>query len=328
MSRVVYVQDPIWGLIEIPDLCLKFVNTPEFQRLKRIRQLGMTPEVFPSGIHTRAEHCLGTMYISGLAFESLLKNSDRIWGQYIQYKPLIQIAALLHDLGHGAFSHIFEEAMKIRNIMFCHEQHSSYLINRANKRIGVLNEEELQIVKNMILGKCMDDLPPFLFQIVANKESGLDTDKMDYLLRDSYHIGKKSISVDYIIKHARVDEYGNISYSAKSISEIRTLFAFRKQMYETVYYHPTVKKLDKIMICALLQIPIDTSDPDCFFKLDDYSVMYKIRYELKHELIDCLDNRKIMHQCEKCPKVKLIRTAKLSGDVDDDPLNHIRFYES
>ncbi len=326
-NKTVYVQDPVYGLIEIVDLCIKFIDTPEFQRLKRIRQLGMTPEVFPSGTHSRFEHSLGVMHIAGVFFDYMMKNSEEKWQEFEQYKILVMLAGLLHDLGHGPFSHVFQEAMKIRNQAFCHEEHSGYLIDRINDRLNLLAEGEVDIIKHMIRGKRMDGLPPFLFQIVANKDSGLDVDKMDYLRRDAYHIGKTSISIDYIIKHTRVDRYGELSYSFKTAVDIRTLFANRKQMYETVYYHKTVKKIDKIMVCALCQLDIDFEDPDCFFKLDDYTVMHILRYEMQHDVVNCLNSREFEHGCEKCPGVQLVRVAKLSGDVDGDPLQYIRFYE-
>ena len=327
-AKINYFQDPIYNGIEVPELCLKFINTMEFQRLKRVKQLGMTYEVYPSGIHTRAEHSLGVMHISGVFYDSLIRNSSQEWSCYHEYKILIQLAGLLHDIGHGPFSHIFEEAMKIRNISFCHEHHSLYIINRINKRLGLLSEEQVEIIGNMILGKRMDNLPAFLFQIVANKDSGLDTDKMDYLRRDAYHIGKNSINIDYIIRCAQIDPTGEVSYLSKAEDDIRTLFANRKNMYKTVYFHNTVKKIDRIMVCALGQLDIDTNDPDCFLKLDDFSTMYKLRYVLEHDVINCLDNRELNHNCEKCPKVKLVRVAKLSSDVDGDPLRYIRFYDN
>lgn len=322
-----FIQDAIYGLMEIPKECIRFINTQEFQRLKRIKQLGNAFEVYPSGTHTRAEHCLGVMHISGMFYETLIKNSADSHSDMIKYKRLIQLAGLLHDLGHGPKSHLFEEAMKIRNIAFSHEEYSIYLINRINARINLLTEEDVLIIKNMILGKKMDSYPSYLFEIVANKDSGLDTDKMDYLVRDAYHIGKSTISVDYILKHCRIDKYGHVSYSDKTVADIRTLFTNRKLMYEQVYFHKTVVKIDKMWICAICQLDVDTANPDFFLGMDDITLEYQARYIMKHDIIKCLNNRRLKHHCKKCPDVTLRRVAKLSGDTDDDPLLYIRFYD-
>jgi len=322
-----YIKDPIYGLIKVSEICKKFIDTPEFQRLKRVRQLGMTPEVFPSGVHSRAEHCLGVMHISGEYFRYLIINSDEKWKKYSIYQSIIEIAGLLHDIGHGPKSHLFEEAMKIRDIKFSHEEFSAQLIERINNRLNILNDEEVMLIKNIILGKKVENYPPFLFEIVSNKDSGLDTDKMDYLRRDAWHLGMPVISVDYIIKHCKIDKYGHVSYSEKTINDIRAIFTTRKNMFQQVYFHKTVAKIDKMMICAICQIPIDENDPDIFLKLDDGYLEYLIRYELKHDIIRCLDNRELDHNCPECPGIKLKRTAKLSGDTDDDPLLYVRFYD-
>jgi HD superfamily phosphohydrolase len=322
------IQDAIYGLMDVSDICVSFMNTREFQRLKRIKQLGNVPEVYPSGTHTRAEHCLGVMHISGVFYDSLMKNSDIKWRAFEQFKPLIQLAGLLHDIGHGPKSHLFEEAMKIRNIAFCHEEYSVYLINRINSRLSILSKGDVDLIKSMIFGKKIEGYPAFLFEIVANKDSGLDTDKMDYLVRDAYHIGKSTISVDYIIKHNKIDKYGHVCYSDKAMTDIRTLFANRKLMYEQVYFHKTVVRIDKMWICAMCQLQIDFDNPDCFLELDDSVLDYLVRNVLKHDVIRCLDDRDLTHQCDECPGITLRRVAKLSGDTDDDPLLYIRFYES
>lgn len=324
---VSYVQDPIYGLIEVSPICMKFIDTPEFQRLKRIKQLGMTPEVFPSGVHTRFEHSLGVMHLTGDMFSNLLGNSSKKFKKFKKFKPLIELAGLLHDIGHCAFSHLFEEALKIKGVKFCHELHSIYLIGKINERLNLLSEEELMIIEAMIIGKRIPNYPPFLFEIVANKDSGLDTDKMDYLKRDAFHIGKPQITIDYIIKHCRIDKTKHVSFYYKTEEDINAVFLTRRNMYAQVYFHKTVARIDKMMICALMQLPIDHSNMDNYVDVDDSFVWYHIRHVMKHDVIRCLDGRELDHKCDMCPDVHLKRVAKLSSDTDDNPLLFVRFYK-
>ncbi len=320
------IFDPIYGQIQVSGLCAAFIRTGEFQRLRRIMQLGNTSEVFPSGVLTRAEHSIGVMHICGVIFNNMVNNSPGR-EKLIKYLPLIQLSGLLHDIGHGPKSHLFEEARKIMGMPFSHEEHSIYLIERINQRLNLLNEEQMEIITCMILGKKIEGYPPCLFEIVANKDSGLDGDKMDYLQRDAYHLGITSIDVEPIIKNCCIDDDGHITYSEAIKENIRELFKFRKLMYAKVYFDETVAKIDRMWICAICQLEIDTEDPDAFFKLDDSVLYYRIKNEIQHDVIKCLDNGITSHSCEKCPKSPLKRVAKLSSDTDDDPVYHVRFYE-
>ncbi len=318
------IRDPIYGMINIPDLCWAFIKTPEFQRLRRVMQLGNTSYVFPSGVHTRYEHCIGVMHICGEIFKNLVLDSP--YDKQIEYLPLVQLAGLLHDLGHGPKSHLFEEVMKLSDIPFSHEEHTIYLLEKINLRLKLLTEEQEEVVASIILGRSLEDYMPFIFEIIANKKSGLDGDKMDYLQRDAHHLGLPVISVSNIIKQCRIDDEGHISYSEEVKDDIRALFEKRKEMYQNVYFDKTVAKIDRMWICAISQLEIDPNDLDEFIQLDDYELYHKVKHELKHDIINCLENGNNLHECEKCPKVMLKRVAKLSGNTNDDPIIHIRFY--
>ena len=334
-SKDIFMQDAIYKLMLVPSYCLAFIDTPEFQRLRRVKQLGMTEYAFHTGTHSRFEHCIGVMHLGGVFFDNLIRNSAPEYKKFADYKKLIQIAGLLHDLGHGPKSHLFEEALKIKGIKFCHENQSIRLVKKINSRLNILTDEELSIVEAMILGKKLDGYPPFLFEIIANKDSGLDVDKFDYLKRDAMHTGKSQMTDDYIIKHCKIDRNMHVSYYVKAEEEIKTVFLTRRNMYAHMYFHKTVAKVDKMMICALMQMTFDVDDLDEYIKYDDSYLDYHIRHILKHDLVRCLDNiqsdgnsiRKFDHKCDKCPDVRLNRVAKLSGDTDEDPLLFIRFYD-
>lgn len=319
------VRDPIYGLITVSNLCRAFMNTGEFQRLRRVMQLGNTSYVFPSGVLTRYEHSIGVMHICGEIFKNLVANSP--YEDQMQYLPLVQLAGLLHDIGHGPKSHLFEEVMKMSGTPFSHDEHSIYMLERMNSRLNLLTEEQEEIVTSIILGRKLEGYAPLIFEIVANKNSGLDGDKMDYLQRDAYHLGLPVISVESIIKNCRVDDEGHISYSETVRDDIRALFEKRRDMYRDVYFDKTVAKIDRMWVCAMSQLNIDPDDMDAFVQLDDYELYHKVKHELKHDIIKCLESGVYVHNCEKCPKATLVRVPKLSSDTDDDPLIHIRFYK-
>ncbi len=319
------IRDPIYGLINIPDLCWAFINTPEFQRLRRVMQLGNTSYVFPSGVLTRYEHSILVMHICGEIFINLVKGSPH--EDQMEYLPLVQLAALLHDLGHGPKSHLFEEVMKIIGVKFSHEDQTTKLLERLNSRLALLTEEQEEIVKAIISGVKLEGYLPFIFEIVANKDSGLDGDKMAYLQTDAYHLGLPVISVTSIIKNCRIDEEGHVSYSEEVRGDIRALFERRREMYKNVYFDQTVARIDRMWICAMAQLEVNTENLDEFIQMDDYELYHKVKHEMKHDIITCLENGIYTHSCDKCPNVVLKRVAKLSSDTNDDPLLHIRFYK-
>lgn len=325
--KKVCITDPIYGFIDIPPYCMQYIDTPTFQRLRRIKQLGMVEYIFPSATNTRFEHCIGVMHISSVFFTNLIGEIPE-YQMYKPYKKYIEIAGLLHDLGHGPKSHLFEEAQKFKGVKFCHEEQGIKLLKMINDDVpDPLNPEELELVINIMLGIPLNNYPPFLFEIVNNKDSGLDTDKMDYLKRDAYFTNRNTIDINYIIRKTRIDKNGHVSYYYKTRENITGLFIMRKNMYKSVYFHETVAKIDKIMLCALLQLNFDVNDLEKYITYDDEYIGFMIRHKLQHDVIKCLDNRDLNHICDKCPDVRLERTAKLSSNTDDDPLLHIRFYD-
>jgi HD superfamily phosphohydrolase len=139
------IKDCIYGFIELPDLCREFIDTPEFKRLHRIKQLGLAYTVYPSAVHTRFEHCLGVMHLTGKVIEQICDNVD------IRTKELIQLGGLLHDVGHVASSHLFdyilEEENKLPEHLQTHEERSILILKKINERKKLLTEREEEIIK-------------------------------------------------------------------------------------------------------------------------------------------------------------------------------------
>jgi HD superfamily phosphohydrolase len=318
------------GMVVVDDVVRKFIDTFEFQALREKAQLGNCKYVFPSGSHFRAEHSFGVMEITRRIFEVISKarNFDN---EFVKYRTYLLIGALYHDIGHGPYSHVFDEYLKGKGVRNTHEMRSVMILKRVNKRLGVFGEDEIEIISNIILGEYLKGHPPFVFEIVNGKQiGGFDADKLDYIPRDQHKVGMSMRSIDYIIANMTLDRDLHIAFYLKAYNEIEMLFKDRKHMYATVYYHEAVKDIDKLLICALYDSGIaemmsgnESEYMDQFLQLNDHTIK---NYISKDHDYSRLYERNFKHKCDKCPP-KLIRVAKLSGDTDGNPMDYIRFIE-
>jgi HD superfamily phosphohydrolase len=220
------VNDPIYGFITIPDgIIFKLVEHPYFQRLRRIQQLGITSLVYPGAIHTRFHHALGAMHLMTNAIETLRSKGIEITDNEAESA---QIAILLHDIGHGPFSHILEHSI-VKGIS--HEDISAMLMERLNKEF----KGKLTLAIKIFRGEYHKK---FLHQLVSSQ---LDVDRLDYLTRDTFFTGVSEgvIGYDRIIKMLTVAD-GNLVVEAKGIYSIEKFIIARRLMYWQVYLHKTV----------------------------------------------------------------------------------------
>lgn len=299
------IKDCIYGHITLPLLCEQFIDTPEFQRLRRVKQLGLAQYAFPSAVHTRFEHSIGVMHLTGKVIDQISK----IYHVDQRTKELVQLAGLYHDIGHFAFSHLFDtflESFDIDQGIFSlkkHEDRSIYFLNRVNNRLQLLFPEEVTFVSACIQGEYLIGYPPFLFEIVSDKTCGLDVDRQDYINRDANRCGFPSFQSDYIIYNTVLTHDNHLAYRKKTTQDIKDFFLARKRMYVNVYYHHTVQKIDKIVLCMLKRLG------EKVFQFgettDDYNIenLLRMSEETKHmmEMIDCRD---FSHSCDVC-NVKL-----------------------
>ncbi|MBQ1522437.1 MAG: HD domain-containing protein, partial [Erysipelotrichaceae bacterium] len=239
------IRDPIHGYIHINDeLIWSLINTREFQRLRRIRQLGSTSVVFPSGTHTRHLHSLGCYEVARRMLEEV-KNLGECLNE--REKRAALAAALLHDIGHAPFSHSFEAILKCR-----HEFYTVQIIRGPSEVNDVLNsvddsfaEEVAQILEHSHPNK-------ILSQIISSQ---LDADRLDYLLRDSYCTGTiyGKVDLDRILRTMRVRD-NVLAVKQSSIYTVENYIMSRYHMYWQVYYHPTSRSFDSILKSLFLRL--------------------------------------------------------------------------
>ncbi|XP_059905177.1 deoxynucleoside triphosphate triphosphohydrolase SAMHD1-like [Gadus macrocephalus] len=275
-------NDPIHGHIELHPLLVKIIDTPQFQRLRNIKQLGGVYYVFPGASHNRFEHSIGVGYLAGKLAKSLQKKQPEL---NINESDIlcVQIAGLCHDLGHGPFSHLFDrmfipEARKRQGqdkkkwtheqaslTMFDHLIEKNVLELEKVKDWQVLSKEK-DFIKELIVGKQADADQPkrmvpykdksFLYDIVANKTNGIDVDKFDYFARDCHHLGiKNNFDHDRFIKFARVfkvDGEKHICASDKEVGNLYDFFHTRNSLHRRAYQHKVTNIVETMITEAFV----------------------------------------------------------------------------
>ena len=314
MNKRKIINDPIYGFISIQDdLIYDLINHPYMQRLRRIKQLGMTNLVYPGALHTRFHHALGAMWLMTEAIKVLQLKGVSISKDEEQ---AVIIAILLHDIGHGPFSHALEHSI-VHGIS--HEDISTLLMTRLNEEFKGKLTLAITIFKNKYSKK-------FLHQLVSGQ---LDMDRLDYLKRDSFYTGVSEgvISSDRIIKMLNVVN-NQLVIEEKGIYSIEKFIIARRLMYWQVYLHKTVLSAENMLVKILqrakelanqgkslfcspalhyfLYNNFSTKDfiknhhhVEQFSKLDDYDIFGAIKVWVDHEdkvlsyLCASLINRKL-----------------------------------
>ncbi|MEE1946475.1 HD domain-containing protein [Pedobacter sp. KR3-3] len=237
MNKKKIINDPVYGFISIPSaLIYDLISHPYFQRLRYIKQLGMTHLVYPGALHTRFHHALGAMHLMGLAIEVLRSKGHHISAEE---EEAATIAILLHDIGHGPFSHALEHTL-ITGVM--HEDISMLMMDQLNEEF----EGRLTTAINIFRGNYHRR---FFCQLISGQ---LDLDRMDYLNRDSFFTGVSEgvISFDRIIKMFNVVD-DQLVIEEKGIYSIEKFLIARRLMYWQVYLHKTVIAGEQLLVKIL-----------------------------------------------------------------------------
>jgi len=231
------INDPIYGFVTIPnELIYDLINHPYFQRLRRIKQLGLTNLVYPGALHTRFHHAIGAMHLMQEAVLNLKQKKVVITDEE---ENAVLIAILLHDIGHGPYSHALEHSIVIG---INHEAISSLLMDKLNNEFKGKLSLAIKIFNNRYKKQ-------FLHQLVSSQ---LDMDRLDYLKRDSFFTGVSEgvISSDRIIKMLNVVN-NELVVEYKAIYSIEKFLIARRLMYWQVYLHKTVLSAETLLVNIL-----------------------------------------------------------------------------
>ncbi|XP_021842910.1 uncharacterized protein [Spinacia oleracea] len=273
-----HVKDNVHGFIQLDPLALKFIDTEQFQRLRDLKQLG--------AVHSRFEHSIGVYHLAGEAVNELKRYQGSELGIENFDIQAVKIAGLLHDVGHGPFSHMFESGFLPKVLgggaKWSHEDMSERLVDyMVDEHHIEMEDAMLKKVKGMIVASTEHGSAyrvkdkRFLYDIVANGRNGIDVDKFDYIVRDSRACGLGcNFQFERLLQTMRVMD-DEICYRAKEYLTVSKLFITRADLHRTVYTHAKVKAVELMVVDALLkannhlQFSAKIHDPAEFWKLDD-----------------------------------------------------------
>jgi HD superfamily phosphohydrolase len=293
------INDPIYGFVTIPnELIYDLINHPYFQRLRRIKQLGLTNLVYPGALHTRFHHAIGAMHLMQEAILTLKQKDVKITDQEEQ---AVLIAILLHDIGHGPFSHALEHSL-VKGIS--HEAISSLFMKQLNKEF----KDQLSLAIKIFNDQYKKH---FLHQLVSSQ---LDMDRLDYLKRDSFFTGvvEGVISSDRIIKMLNVVK-NELVVEHKAIYSIEKFLIARRLMYWQVYLHKTVLSAETLLVHILKRAKELSSQGKELFATPALQLFLKNNFTKK----DFESNPQLLNWFSKLDDNDVVASIKVWSECDD-----------
>jgi HD superfamily phosphohydrolase len=287
-----FIKDPIYGYIRLSDVEKTIIDTLAVQRLRRIRQLAGAEYVYPAANHTRFEHVLGAMYLAGVVAENLPVNLSK------EERQKVRLAALLHDIGHAPFSHLFEPLL-VKYLNRNHEAVSTWIIadSALTDVIRSLGFDPKEL-SQLAVGKLSETDKPFLNQIIS---SSFDVDKMDFIVRDSYHTGAGYGSVDVFRLIYTMDVVqGSLAADITALPTLESLILARLESFRAIYFHRACRAVQMMLLKALENAKEDleilkVKTADEYLEWDDYAIWSKLYTNPRSRgIIKALSERRLL----------------------------------
>jgi len=265
------IIDPIHDFVRVYDNELKIIDTPIFQRLRRIRQLSGAHLIYPGAQHTRFEHSLGVMHIASMAGQALAEkgivSSDDIQN--------LRLAGLLHDIGHGPFSHLFEEIFEEKRKISHEDLGRDIILKTEIGDIISKNGFDKKLITKLAFG---DSKLQFMNEVISG---ALSADMMDYLLRDGYFTGAEHAKIDHHRLTHSLDVYKNkLALDKSSLVNFETMMISRYQMFKAVYFHKTVRAGEVMLLEAMDlaegELGLSSMNLDEYLQLSDDVILAKL----------------------------------------------------
>ena len=284
------IKDPVHGYVYITEEEKNIIDSFPVQRLRRLRQLAGAEYVYPGANHTRFEHSVGVLYLAGKVAENP-NISEHMNEEEVE---MVKIAALLHDVGHGPFSHVFEQLL-INKLDKTHEDITSWVISKgelkdALSKIGYKPEE----IAKLAVGTLHRPKKTFLDQIVS---SAVDVDKLDFVVRDTYHTGAEYGYIDvFRLIHALDVLEGNLAVDLGALSALESLIIARIESFKSIYFH-RVGRAAQIMLAIAMEKANEElgltqfKTPEEYLAMDDYTVWTMLK--------NCKKSRGIIRDLER-----------------------------
>ena len=303
------IYDELHGYIGLTELESHIIDTPVFQRLRRIKQLSAAWLVYPGALHTRFSHSIGVMHVMGIIAEKLAREGY-IPGDDIQ---LLRIAALLHDIGHYPYSHTLE-AYYLRIDGPSHEQLARHIILRDPDLSDIISSSSIDSweIISIIEGRHKEPVYNMLLG------SDLDADRADYLPRDALHTGVTYGVIDLhrIIDTLTVSEDGSLAISYKGLHAVENFYIARLHMYKSVYYHKTIIGYEALLRLIIENLVEELEDDDEVEKLKPQWIYKAIEkgeypywedYWVHHILYKALKSRTVSEDTKRLIRLFLDR---------------------
>jgi HD superfamily phosphohydrolase len=288
------IKDPVHGYVYITEAEKTIIDSYSMQRLRRLRQLAGSEYVYPGGNHTRFEHCVGVMYLAG----KVVENPNISQAGDDEEVEATRIAGLLHDVGHGPFSHVFEQLL-IKDLDKTHEDITSWIIekdelNEKLKKIGFKPEE----VGKLAVGKLRKPCKAFLDQIIS---SAVDVDKQDFIVRDTFHTGAAYGFIDVFRLIHALDVLGeDLAVELGALSALEAFMIARIESFKSIYFH-RVGRAAQIM----LAMAMEKANPELgltafktteeYLAMDDYTVWAALKKcKASRGIINDLERRRML----------------------------------